>query len=385
MKTKKRKAGDIIGIIFYMLIGAGCGLLMVDLIETMQVDEQSMPQFVAMLIFLFLIMYLAIFLQIVIHEGGHLIFGLLTGYKFSSFRVGSFMWIEEDGKIKFKRYSLAGTGGQCLMAPPEMVNGRFPVVLYNLGGSIINALSGILFLIFALLTRPWPLVYYFFIIMAIVGVAFALMNGIPLSMGLVNNDGKNALSLGKDPKALRAIWIQLTMNHLLAHGVCITEMPEEWFLEPTEEDLQNNLTSALAVFRCSRLMEQRCFEEAKAETERLVNGDNAVAGIHKNMLKNDLIFYELIGECNKQRIDELNDKQQKQVAKAMRQNPSIMRTEYAYALFYEDNSVKAETIKADFDKMISSYPYQVEIESERRFMELAYERYIKMEEEQKHE
>ncbi len=75
------------------------------------------------------IMYLAIFLQIILHEAGHLLFGLLTGYRFSSFRIGSFMWILQDGKIRFKRFSLAGTGGQCLLLPPPMVDGKMPYVL----------------------------------------------------------------------------------------------------------------------------------------------------------------------------------------------------------------------------------------------------------------
>ena len=38
-------------------------------------------------------LYLAIFLQVVIHELGHLTFGLLTGYKFLSYRVLNFMII----------------------------------------------------------------------------------------------------------------------------------------------------------------------------------------------------------------------------------------------------------------------------------------------------
>lgn len=38
---------------------------------------------------------LAVFVQIILHEGGHLIFGLATGYRFVSFRVGSLTLIKE--------------------------------------------------------------------------------------------------------------------------------------------------------------------------------------------------------------------------------------------------------------------------------------------------
>ena len=49
------------------------------------------------------------YLQLIIHELGHLIFGLLSGYKFSSFRIFNFMLIKEDGKFKIKNLSFPET------------------------------------------------------------------------------------------------------------------------------------------------------------------------------------------------------------------------------------------------------------------------------------
>ena len=37
---------------------------------------------------LILLLYVPFFLQILLHEEGHLIGGLLSGYRFSSFRIG---------------------------------------------------------------------------------------------------------------------------------------------------------------------------------------------------------------------------------------------------------------------------------------------------------
>lgn len=59
-----------------------------------------------------------VLVQIVLHEGGHLAAGLATGYGFVSFRIGSVMLLKKDGRLQFCRYQLAGTGGQCLLAPP---------------------------------------------------------------------------------------------------------------------------------------------------------------------------------------------------------------------------------------------------------------------------
>ena len=43
---------------------------------------------------------------IIIHELGHLIFGLLSGYKFSSFRIGNIMLVKTGGKLKFKKLTI---------------------------------------------------------------------------------------------------------------------------------------------------------------------------------------------------------------------------------------------------------------------------------------
>ena len=80
-----------------------------------------------------LLLALAYLLQVIIHEAGHLVFGLISGYEFVSFRIGSFMLAKgNNGKLSLKRYFLAGTAGQCLLAPPDFEeDGYLPVGLYN--------------------------------------------------------------------------------------------------------------------------------------------------------------------------------------------------------------------------------------------------------------
>ncbi len=41
----------------------------------------------------------AFILQIVLHEGGHLLFGLLSGYRFVSFRIFNWTLIRQEGKF----------------------------------------------------------------------------------------------------------------------------------------------------------------------------------------------------------------------------------------------------------------------------------------------
>ena len=47
---------------------------------------------------------LSIFVSITVHEGGHLVFGLASGYKFSSFRIAGLMILKQDGKLVDRRH-----------------------------------------------------------------------------------------------------------------------------------------------------------------------------------------------------------------------------------------------------------------------------------------
>ena len=206
---------------------------------------------------------------------------------------------------------------------------------------------------------------------ALIGLVYALVNGIPLRLGAVDNDGHNALSLGKDPAALRAFWIQMKMAALQAQGVRLKDMPEEWFEPPDEKGMQNSLIAVLAVFRCNRLMDEHRFQAAREEMSKLVSGTNALMGIYRNLLTCDLMFCELLFENRPERLERMYTKGQKKFMKSMKKFPSVLRTQYAYALLAEKDEGKAEKLWRQFEKVGKSYPYPVEWASERELMALA--------------
>ena len=81
----------------------------------------------------------AVFLQTLIHETGHLVSGLATGYRFSSFRIGNFMLYRGDEGLRFGRFTVAGTGGQCLLEPSGTTDPEnMPYEAYLLGGVAAN-------------------------------------------------------------------------------------------------------------------------------------------------------------------------------------------------------------------------------------------------------
>ena len=93
-----------------LLFGAAAGYLGAMLVDRMGLTGGGIAAMV-------LGLAAGFFVQLVLHEGGHLAAGLAAGYGFVSFRVGSWMVIRRAGRLRLVRYRLSGTGGQCLLSP----------------------------------------------------------------------------------------------------------------------------------------------------------------------------------------------------------------------------------------------------------------------------
>ena len=87
---------------------------------------------------LILIVGVSAILQILVHEAGHLVFGLATGYRFISFTVLNFRIYKHGKKISVGKSSVAGAGGQCLMEPAFEESNSIPYFWYNAGGAIFR-------------------------------------------------------------------------------------------------------------------------------------------------------------------------------------------------------------------------------------------------------
>ena len=367
-KAKKQQT-QVLGIVLYMLIGAACGILIISYME--KLAEAGLPAIrLLMFIPLMLSIYAAFLLQTVIHEAGHLVFGLATGYRFVSFRVFSWMWIKKDGKLHFKRMSLAGTGGQCLMSPPDLKNGKIPVLLYNFGGAFMNVIASAVFLSLSVLFPPVSFFRVFLRILALIGFAFALMNGIPLHLGPADNDGSNALALMRSEEAVRAYWIQMKGNEQAAAGIRIKDMPEEWFAVPDDRSMNNSMIASVGVLACSRLMDEHRFAEADALMEHMLSIESRIMPLHRSLLACERIFVELIGENDPDKLNTLLTEEQKKKMAAMESVPSVLRTEYAYALLAEHDTEKAKKIEREFEDTASDYPYSGELAGEMEFMKM---------------
>ena len=127
--TGKKVKKVLIGIVIPLLIGCGVGFLCAVLAMQVLPEDAADSAYFINLGLMLVLMAVSMWLHTILHEGGHLIFGLMTGYRFCSFRIGKVMIVMQDGRLRLSRMHIAGTGGQCLMTPPEMVDGRMPYAL----------------------------------------------------------------------------------------------------------------------------------------------------------------------------------------------------------------------------------------------------------------
>lgn len=366
MKEKKRKKFFVRELLPQMLVGVCYGIC--GATSAMLADRWNGFGPVGSLVVALLIFLAVMLLQIMLHESGHLVFGLLSGYEFQSYRVFGLMVVKEDGRLSFKRYSLTGTAGQCLMRPPKLQNGTMPFVLYNLGGVLVNLISAALAGVLWLTVAREGVRAIFFSQMTLMGVSMALANGIPMKLGMVNNDGYNAIALGKDPESLRAFWLQLMVNGEQAEGRVLKELPAQWFTMPTDEGLKDSMVVVQGVFHCNRLMEEHRFDQTRQALSALLAKDTAMVGIHRGLCRNDEVFCRIVLGEERSVIDAVLDKEQKKFMKSMAGFLSVVRTQYAYARLVERDEAAAEKWRKRFEKTAKSYPYPGDLTTERGYL-----------------
>lgn len=363
---QKKSFSSILSLAAMVIAGALLGIFGAQAIEGMTGGSDAL--FFIYLIVMLVGLYAAFFLQIIAHEGGHLVFGLMSGYGFVSFNVLGFIWTKgADGKVHLGRMQLAGAGGQCLMAPPDYDDGRYPFTLYNLGGVLANVIFSLLCALLAWLIPVAPL-RILLATQAVVGLSLAVMNGVPFTTEAIQNDGKNLLCIRRDAHARRAFWVQMAIAAATARGMRLKSMPDEWFQPFPEETMDNAIIASVAVLNTSRLMDELDFPAAESAIRTLLARKKGVLGLYRMAMTSDGAVCELIAGRPGDLTENLEQPEIKQMMKAMKTQPAIIRTHYAVALLKERDSEKARKLLEDFERAALRHPNPQEVAGEREIL-----------------
>lgn len=308
-----------------------------------------------------LIAVLFLYVHIIIHEGGHLICGLLSGWKYSSFRVGNLTLVKQDDKIKCKKTTVAGTGGQCLMTPPECEPEKCPFFLYLLGGGLLNIITGGIALLIAFYVNST--VATILTVFAVMGIGLGVSNLFPAKMGGTMNDGYQIfIEMPGNPKSKASQYCLLASNAVLTNSESTDMLPEKLrntILDFDYSDLGNTGTANLYLYKATILFENGRYDEVKDIYER-VNESPDTIELFKKEARCELIYLEIMGDCNAEKIEKLADKKQMEYIKATALYPSRKRLMYAYYLIYKNDTAKAEDEYKALVKTAESHPVKAE-------------------------
>ncbi len=311
----------------------------------------------------------SIYAQVIVHESGHLIFGLLSGYKFSSFRIGVFTLMKsENDRFCLKLMRVPGTAGQCLLAPPEPVNGMIPHRLYNMGGVIMNIVISAVILVLKISFGVKGAGGLFLLTLTLMGLALAITNGIPMRSKLICNDGMNAL-YANDPSSNRAFYNTLKIAWYQSKGYRMKDMPSEIFRFPDSEGLKNPLIASEAVFMIERVMDSGYLGEASDLIDITLRDGEALNGLYTRLLKSDRLYVSLMAGREVSYIESLLDKEMIKLLKALPNAMFGIYTVYAYEKLYKGNLEKADKLRQSFSKRSRSFPYRGEMETVQALMD----------------
>ncbi len=285
-----------------------------------------------------------LFLNIILHEAGHLIAGLLTGYGFVFYNVLNLTITKKNGKLSGKIYRVAGTGGGCMLLPPELKNGTFSYKLYISGGFLANFLmSAMGFSLFYSLAATADLWARAFLVFGILAAFLGLTNFIPLNV-VAPNDGYLFFNLGRAKNAAmrHGYWSSGRIQAFIAEGTRPRDIPVNLFNWVDTEDISDLFVMETACNRYKYLLDRQELSEARALIQALYDNPHSF-DMQKMSCHCELLFHELIGECRQAEIDRLYTEELKNYIKAAHSEISVQRLLYAYArLAIKDDTIAEE-------------------------------------------
>ena len=346
----RRFRGYAVGIGFGIIIAAMmiASIVIVPQLRTFFSERMTaggLGMFMAYWIAGMVILVAVIYVQIIIHEGGHLVCGLASGYRFVSFRVASLILYRDGGRLRFGRFSIAGTAGQCLLEPPtDRIEdaGRMPLGAYFMGGAAANltlAAAAAALLAAGIQNTAAAFAASMFLF---TGIVTAAMNGLPMRVGGMPNDGFNARMLRRDDGLRRMLWVQLTVNAQYSRGRLLRDMPDEWFAIPQGADLANHMYTSVAMFDVWRQIERRDFAAADDLLRRLHMRDGRMMEIFRLETAADRMFVAVMLRRPLQFIRNIfTDRVRTYAAADARYNISHALELYAWERFVEGDARRA--------------------------------------------
>ena len=122
------------------------------------------------------------------------------------------------------------------------------------------------------------------------------------------------------------------------------------------------------------LFEKGCYEEIREMYQRIANSD-VVLDLFKKEARCELLYFEIMGECNPEKVEKLADKKQLEYIRLTALYPSRKRLMYAYYLLYKKDEAAAQKEYEALLKTAATHPVKAEGAMELKEAERVKKRY----------
>ena len=296
-------------------------------------------------------------LQFALHEVGHLLFGLASGYKFSSIRLYKYAIVKDDSGFHVKKFNIQGTGGQCIMTLPEDTDpSRVPFFWYNAGGVIVNILLFAISILVLSCCDLGMVAESFFIMLAFTGAFIALTNGVPLSFNGLCNDGRNILLLTRNKRSRRFFLRMMQTASELSRGKRLKDMPREWFEDIPVDSPKDYFLLANRINYAALLEDSGLFDEARRVYEEISSFGKDLPGMIKLEIGADHILMELLTTARRDIVETIYDKWLKAyINSSYKYSPIKTVALYALALHHDNDPVRAKQLLDELESHREDY------------------------------
>ncbi len=323
----------------------------------------------------FLIFFLAVhasyWFQALIHELGHLVFGLLSGYRLSYFQLFGFRIKRRNGCLSIMRRGSKRDPIQCIMVPPETNYKTIPVRLFLLGGFIMNILFILIFSGAAFHFPGMSLPRFLFLQYVFISTLYVLIYAMPIRLSGSRTDTYNALTIPTDYRSRCAYFIPRLIVNSMIKGLRLRDMPEEWFYLPTQSEMFSTMHSRLCSYYVDWLIERGKYTEADEAIDYIYSLDDyRIINAYTTMLFCNKIFLILVHTKKYEQLKTFYSDAQKDRMIRYGSMSTVKRTLYIIALLYEKDKEKAAYLKSVFLASKSQFN-PIEYESEMELIEIA--------------
>ena len=356
-KILKTLAGIIIGV----LIGLAVSVMTIMLIDSdfelhdlLSAKDFAWSVILSSILTAAACMVVAAVTHIILHEMGHLIGGLATGYRFFSIRFWKFAIVNDSHGLHVKRYELIGTLGQCLMYLPENT-GKTPYFWYNAGGVAANTLLCGMSLLMLKSLELSTLAEVLLLMLVYTGIFVILMNGLPLPGFL--NDARNIMLLRQKEENRRLFARLMLCACEIGKGTRPKALPVRWLCTTMPQSHKELLQTNGYIMYLSWLEDNGRYDEAREGYERLTEsfGDKLPTIFRIDMAAEHLVC-ELFTTARKDRIETLWTKSnEKYIRPNARYSPLKLAALFAYELLHQDNTEESEKLREELESRRKSY------------------------------